>query len=316
VNVVNLAATLVPLLVLAMVTNPVQTTLGRAFFGNDHLASTLGDEEGFLFFYLAHILQLVPSPKHKLVEQFLFTAFSYFKERERLDTLLGNNIPYTPDLPNSNKYRVLHYEGKNALLPNLQHPKIHVRNDHAFSHPSNVICYHLAYGSEVHAPFPVYEDGSPMDYVGLEQQCADPYHIRSLEETPVYAKIFLPIARSRWRHPCVLCTLWSDDFEPNSVRNNRSSVWILTMTILVSEHVQSKEHFATFPIAVGPKGSDHVPVRRAISDNIFAMSPEVCPGGVDFHNHRPSLGNIIQPPRPSRTTSSYWSNGWEFYLPR
>jgi hypothetical protein len=195
--------------------------IGRAFFGNDYLASTLRDEEGSLFFYLAHILQLVPSSKHKLVEKFLFTAFSCFKERERLYTLLGNNIPYTPDLPNSTKYCALYYEGKNALLPNLPHQKIHVRNDHAFSHPSDVICHHLAYGSEVLAPFPVYEDGSPMDDVGLEQQCADPYPMRSLEETPAYAKIFLPTARSRLRHPCVLCTLWwSDDFEPNNVKNN------------------------------------------------------------------------------------------------
>jgi hypothetical protein len=144
-----------------------------------------------------------------------------------------------------------------------------------------VICHDLAYGSEVLASFPVYEDGSPMDAVGLEQQWADPYPMRSLKDTPAYAKIFLPTARSRLCHPCcVLCFLWSDDFEPNNVKNNRSSVWILTMTILVSEHVQSKEHFATFPIVVGPKGSDHVPVMRAISDNIFAMSPEVCPGGV------------------------------------
>jgi hypothetical protein len=168
-----------------------------------------------------------------------------------------------------------------------------MRNDHAFSHPSDVICHHLAYGSGVLAPFPVYDDGSPMDAVGLEQRCADPYPMRSLKDTPVYAKIFLQTAISRLRHPCVLRLLWSDDFEPNNVKNNRSSVWILTMTILVSEHVQTKEHFATFPIAVGPKGSDHVPVMRAISDNIFAMSPEVCPGGVEFHNHRPSLANII-----------------------
>jgi hypothetical protein len=118
--------------------------IGRFFFGNDHLASTLRDEEGSLFFNLAHILQLVPSSKHKLVEKFLSTAFSCFKERERLCTLLGNNIPYTPDLPNWTQYRALYYEAKNALLPNLPHPKIHVRNDHAFSHPSDVICHHLA----------------------------------------------------------------------------------------------------------------------------------------------------------------------------
>jgi hypothetical protein len=131
--------------------------IGRAFFRNDHLASTLRDEEGALFFYLAHILQLVPSSKHNLIEKFLFTAFSCSKERERLYTLLGNNIPYTPDFPNSIKYRALYYERRNALLPNLTHPKIHVRNDHAFSHPSDVICYHLAHGLEVLARFPVHQ---------------------------------------------------------------------------------------------------------------------------------------------------------------
>jgi hypothetical protein len=104
--------------------------IGRAFFGNYHLASTLRDEEDALFFYLAHILQFVPSPKHNLVEKLLFAAFSCFKERERLYMLLGTNIPYTPDVPNSTQYRALYYEGKNALLPNLPHPKIHMRNEH------------------------------------------------------------------------------------------------------------------------------------------------------------------------------------------
>jgi hypothetical protein len=48
--------------------------------------------------------------------------------------LLGNNIPFTPELPNSTQYRTLYYEGKNALLPNLPHPKIHVREDHPVYH--------------------------------------------------------------------------------------------------------------------------------------------------------------------------------------
>jgi hypothetical protein len=83
-----------------------------------------------------------------------------------------------------------------------------------------------------------------MDAADLEQQCFNPYPMCSLEDTPAYEKIFLPIARAHLCHPCVLCFLWSDDFEPNNIKNNRSSVWVLTMTILVSRHVETKEHFA------------------------------------------------------------------------
>jgi hypothetical protein len=52
-------------------------------------------------------------------------------------------------------------------------------------------------------------------------------------------------------------TFWSDDFDPNkSIKNNRQSVWIKTMTIftisLIGEKISS-----TYPLTLSMKGLDH-----------------------------------------------------------
>jgi hypothetical protein len=73
-------------------------------------------------------------------------------------------------------------------------------------------------------------------------------------------------------------TEWSDDFVPIvSMKSNRQSCWIKTVTIWSCnpEDVMDKMS-ATFPIAVGKKGSSHEAVEMAFADEIKRLRSGTC----------------------------------------
>ena len=59
----------------------------------------------------------------------------------------------------------------------------------------------------------------------------------------------------------ILAIQWSDDFETNtSVKSNRGSVWIKTLTF-VSLDSNCNNITNTYPIAIGHKGDNHNSVK-------------------------------------------------------
>lgn len=60
---------------------------------------------------------------------------------------------------------------------------------------------------------------------------------------------------------------WSDDVEPNRIKSNRGSVWLLTATI--ATHRENAHSLGnTFPIAVGKKGADHHPIIAKVEEEM------------------------------------------------
>jgi hypothetical protein len=69
---------------------------------------------------------------------------------------------------------------------------------------------------------------------------------------------------------------WSDDFDPNHLKNNRGSVWIKTITLralVVNDcersHQLEKEH--TFAVALGPKGVSHEEVEQELALELTSL---------------------------------------------
>ena len=61
---------------------------------------------------------------------------------------------------------------------------------------------------------------------------------------------------------CILAIQWSDDFEPNtSIKSNRGSVWIKTLTFISNDDQQNNIN-NTYSIAIGHKGDDHNNIER------------------------------------------------------
>lgn len=69
-----------------------------------------------------------------------------------------------------------------------------------------------------------------------------------------------------------LLIFWSDDFEPNkSIKSNRGSVWIKTVTI-VTKTITGLIVSRVFPLALGKKGVCHDEVEQAITQNLKMLN--------------------------------------------
>ena len=64
----------------------------------------------------------------------------------------------------------------------------------------------------------------------------------------------------------VVATLWMDDFKPNYSKNNRGSVWIVLLT-LECPSTDKITASNVYPIAVGPKGTNHQEILSFIFDD-------------------------------------------------
>ena len=66
-------------------------------------------------------------------------------------------------------------------------------------------------------------------------------------------------------------TFWSDDFDPNkSIKNNRQSVWIKTMTIF-SIDIKGNKISSTYPLTLAMKGKDHDIVEKYYMRQILSL---------------------------------------------
>ncbi len=69
---------------------------------------------------------------------------------------------------------------------------------------------------------------------------------------------------------------WSDDVEPNRIKSNRGSIWLLTATIATHrENAHSMGN--TFPIAVGKKGSNHDPIISKVEKEMELLRTGAAP---------------------------------------
>ena len=66
-------------------------------------------------------------------------------------------------------------------------------------------------------------------------------------------------------------TLWSDDFDPNkSIKSNRQSVWIKTITIFTID-MNGKKRSSTYPLTLAMKGSQHEVVEEYYMQQVSSL---------------------------------------------
>ena len=138
-----------------------------------------------------------------------------------------------------------------SIAQNIPIPSIIELDDHACVSIIEVI-QHVLY-------FAIPIDGM------LINQCDNDYKNLVSSSTPMNSTHISDILRSEVRNnlesselsPLIIpIILWSDDFEPNHVKQHKKSTWIKTITIAPPQDCQtSSKH--TFVIALGPKDKDH-----------------------------------------------------------
>ena len=134
-------------------------------------------------------------------------------------------------------------------------------------------------------PHPNIQEIENHAYVSLREIIQNMLALRSLtnHRKAAFTKKFLNIlSRAKDMNPssqmfvAIEILEWSDDFDPNHLKNNRGSVWIKTVTLrtaLVIENIcmyeTSREE--TFPVALGHKGDSHEPIEKQFSNELIDL---------------------------------------------
>ena len=166
------------------------------------------------------------------------------RSRHRQDTFV------VPVPMSKQRIRSIICDGRNAVMPNLPHPDVHELGDHAYLLPSECVADFMAHG------------------LATQSRASSTHPVQSLGRSPL-AKV-ISDKNDQWSVTTIFLSLWSDDFEPNYSKGNRGSVWLFTMTMQTkTTSAVAFEH--VYPIAVGPKASNHGPVTRVIIDDMKSL---------------------------------------------
>lgn len=70
----------------------------------------------------------------------------------------------------------------------------------------------------------------------------------------------------------ILLVIWSDDFEVNSTRKNKSSTWLKTVTFVHDTSTSSTDMEFTFALCLGNKSDSHFMVNRRYSEELIKLN--------------------------------------------
>ena len=198
------------------------------------LAYNLGPSDRQL---LCTLIQCVMSHVHKSSEEMTECT------QQKHQNIIRTTIPTT-----LSDVRKIYLEGKNSLIQNLPTPLIYkCDDDHAYVKVEDVIKHFFAFGAK------------PELLKMFEHNYNDTisYPTESKAGQRI-AKTISGMANHEMEEASVLITEWHDDFEPNTQsKQNRGSVWILSITILSQRKEGSNSKYYTFPIAIGEKNTSH-----------------------------------------------------------
>ncbi len=186
-------------------------------------------------------------------------------------------------------------DGKYALLPNLPHPKIYVKDNHAYSLGSDCVADLLANGYEV-------------DNIVRSETAPTPEEGRIISKTPRCQKLF-DIQNRHEPMELEEIYLWvnefSDDFENNnSIKANRDGVWIKTLTVCPPRYSTHRLSH-TYPLAVGPKKASHESIEIALKIDMLEMAA----GKIMYCKRRNKMIQTRTQPWASHWMASYVNDG-------
>ncbi len=94
--------------------------------------------------------------------------------------------------------------------------------------------------------------------------------IYSLKAKRILHRIHQQYSESTIDPYIMFVTFWSDDFEVNHTRKNRSSTWIKTMTLVTLSKTNTSKHY-THLVAIGHKGCSHTKVNAHIHTELLLL---------------------------------------------
>ena len=226
--------------------NGIKGLVGRSFACNRNSKVIANDIESRLHTNLTYLCSTMTSQQQHLLSCILKDLMRpniFEKTRPPLST---NDI---------NKY---YLNSSFSLKKNLPSPRVFEIDGHACVSIGSVIDHMLLFGV-------------PMDTLSTDFKGKNDNFINDISQTKE-AELIRNNIRNKFHRDSDSITIiyiivWSDDFEVNHTRTNKSSTWVMTVSISPPSHLKTSP-LCTSPIALGRKGYSHNKVRNHVNEEI------------------------------------------------
>ena len=158
--------------------------------------------------------------------------------------------------------RKMYLTGHNSILNNLPCPKVDEYDNHSYVTIRSCIEDFLSSGK---LPKKIKPNHNKDEMISCITESKRAYEI--------YNKAHQMYCENNSNEILVILgLLWSDDFDPNtSIKSNRGSVWIKTLTF-VAENTRTNDERDAYPISMGLKSNNHERIERMFVSELNELS--------------------------------------------
>ena len=177
------------------------------------------------------------------------------KETVKDDIFQKTNIP-----TEINDISKIYLNGSSSIVKSAPHPTIHAIDNHAVVRIKDVIAHVLAQGLKL-------EDIVISGNTSIVYNPDDP--VTKFTESKYMMNLKMTLQENLDGDTVLLLNMteWSDDFDPNSIKRNKGSIWIKTLTVSLPSD-DNETVVNTYPIALGLKGDSHLIAEEFFRDEI------------------------------------------------
>ena len=170
---------------------------------------------------------------------------------------------HTSRIPRSLKdLNSFYMKSQHSIIKNVPSPKIISYDNHACVSIEHVINNVLSIG----LPLPMIRS-SDFNNLQFDNSCL----LKTVKTKEILMQTYKKY--HNYVDPYVLfLVIWSDDFEVNQTRKNKSSTWIKTVTFVHENGNQSKEIEHTYALSLGNKKSSHFLVNKWYSEELIRLN--------------------------------------------
>ena len=223
----------------------VSTLIGRAFQQSNHCSILPTLDETLYHIEICEFLSKITTDQQLQFLQIL-------NKSQRM-TFTRTRIPTTMD-----DIRKFYTYNKYSILQNIPRPVVEEIDNHAVVSIKSVIEHVLALGVNI----PLIKSSN---YNNIEVDNSSLLHTNKVQE------LLLNVDKTEHNeeiHPYVIfIVIWSDDFEVNNTRKNKSSTWLKTISI-VNPDVGDCANNYTYPIALSSKSAEHKKANKYFNDEL------------------------------------------------
>ena len=197
----------------------------------------------------------------------------------------SRNIQFhTTRIPRSVKdLNTFYMKSKHSIYKNIPSPSIKAYDNHACVSIedliNNILCI-----------------GLPIQIMRSSQYNVIDFDNSSLSKTQKTKEILMQ-THKKYQNDIdpyvILLVIWSDDFEVNGTRKNKSSTWLKTVTFLQDNNTSTADMQFTYALSLGNKKDSHFMVNRRYSDELVKLNKVIYKYSSIHENYIPIVTRVL-----------------------